>query len=149
MPGSQSHYTSLFTTISGLIGGLGKAITYKPMLASITLSGLTTVATYAAVQRESNNTITSEPPITPTTPITTMENNNKPGLLSWVQANPLPSLAIAGAVGLILYKSLVVFILSLALTWALPQSPPSAGFAGWLLAAIGGSALMAEFYYMF
>ena len=23
MPGSQSHYTSLFTTISGLIGGLG------------------------------------------------------------------------------------------------------------------------------
>jgi hypothetical protein len=40
MPGSQSHYTSLFTTISGLIGGLGKAITYKPMLASITFSGL-------------------------------------------------------------------------------------------------------------
>ena len=75
----------------------------------------------AAVQRESNNTITSEPPITPTTPITTMENNNKPGLLSWVQANPLPSLAIAGAVGLILYKSLVVFILSLALTGAPPM----------------------------
>jgi hypothetical protein len=49
MPGSQSHYTSLFTTISGLIGGLGKAITYKPMLASITLSGLSTVATYAAL----------------------------------------------------------------------------------------------------
>jgi hypothetical protein len=75
----------------------------------------------AAVQRESNNTITSEPPITPTTPITTMENNNKPGLLSWVQANPLPSLAIASAVGLILYKSLVVFILSLALTGAPPM----------------------------
>jgi hypothetical protein len=55
----------------------------------------------AAVQRESNNTITTEPP---TTPITTMENNNKPGLLSWVQANPLPSLAIASAVGLILYN---------------------------------------------
>jgi hypothetical protein len=55
----------------------------------------------AAVQRESNNTITSE---SPTTPITTMENNNKPGLLSWVQANPLPSLAIASAVGLILYN---------------------------------------------
>jgi hypothetical protein len=72
----------------------------------------------AAVQRESNNTITTEPP---TTPITTMENNNKPGLLSWVQANPLPSLAIAGAVGLILYKSLVVFILSLALTGAPPM----------------------------
>ena len=49
MPGSQSHYTSLFTTISGLIGGLGKAITYKPMLASITLTGLSTVATYAAL----------------------------------------------------------------------------------------------------
>ncbi len=55
----------------------------------------------AAVQRESNNTITSE---SPTTPITTMENDNKPGLLNWVQANPLPSLAIAGAVGLILYN---------------------------------------------
>jgi hypothetical protein len=49
MPGTQSHYTSLFTTISGLIGGLGKAITYKPMLASITLTGLSTVATYAAL----------------------------------------------------------------------------------------------------
>ena len=49
MPGSQSQYTSLFTTISGLIGGLGKAITYKPMLASITFSGLSTVATYAAL----------------------------------------------------------------------------------------------------
>ena len=43
MPGSQSHYTSLFTTISGLIGGLGKAITYKPILASITVTGITTV----------------------------------------------------------------------------------------------------------
>jgi hypothetical protein len=33
-----------------------------------------------------------------------METTNKPGLLSWVQANPLPSLAIAGAVGLVLYN---------------------------------------------
>ena len=41
MPGSQSHYTSLFTTISGLIGGLGKA--------SITVTGITTVVTYAAL----------------------------------------------------------------------------------------------------
>ena len=49
MPGSQSHYTSLFTTISGLIGGLGKAITYKPILASITVTGITTVVTYAAL----------------------------------------------------------------------------------------------------
>ncbi len=49
MPGTQSHYTSLFTTISGLIGGLGKAITYKPLLGSIPLSGLTTVVTYAAL----------------------------------------------------------------------------------------------------
>ena len=49
MSGSQSHYTSLFTTISGLIGGLGKAITYKPILASITVSGITTVVTYAAL----------------------------------------------------------------------------------------------------
>jgi len=49
MPGSQSHYTSLFTTISGLIGGLGKAITYKPGKASITVTGITTVVTYAAL----------------------------------------------------------------------------------------------------
>ncbi|MFN7325599.1 MAG: hypothetical protein ACK5SQ_03365, partial [Chitinophagales bacterium] len=33
-----------------------------------------------------------------------METTNKPGLLSWVQANPLPSLAIAGDVGLVLYN---------------------------------------------
>ena len=49
MPGSQSHYTSLFTTISGLIGGLGKAITSTPILASITVTGITTGVTYAAL----------------------------------------------------------------------------------------------------
>ncbi len=49
MPGTQSHYTSLFTTLSGLVGGLGKAITYKPLLASVTLTGITTVVTYAAL----------------------------------------------------------------------------------------------------
>ena len=49
MPGTQSHYTSLFTTLSGLVGGLGKALTYKPLLASVTLTGITTVVTYAAL----------------------------------------------------------------------------------------------------
>jgi hypothetical protein len=33
-----------------------------------------------------------------------MENTNKPGLLSWVQANPIPSLAVAGIVSLIAYN---------------------------------------------
>ena len=46
---AQSHYTSLVTTLSGLVGGLGKAITYKPILASISLTGVATVAAYAAV----------------------------------------------------------------------------------------------------
>ena len=46
---AQSSYTSLITTLSGLVGGLGKAITYKPILASISLTGVTTVAAYAAV----------------------------------------------------------------------------------------------------
>jgi hypothetical protein len=40
----------------------------------------------------------------PEQPSTSMETTKKPGLLSWVQANPLPSLAIAGAVGLMLYN---------------------------------------------
>ena len=51
----------------------------------------------AAVQRDSNTLYTENP----TKP---MENTNKPGLLSWVQANPLPSLAVAGIVSLIAYN---------------------------------------------
>ncbi len=51
----------------------------------------------AAVQRDSNTLYTENP----TKP---MENTNKPGLLSWVQANPIPSLTVASLIGLIAYN---------------------------------------------
>ena len=45
----QHHtHTALFTTASGVAGGVGKAITAKPLLLAITLPGLTTVIIYAA-----------------------------------------------------------------------------------------------------
>ena len=45
----QHHtHTALFTTVSGVVGGVGKAISAKPLLLAITLSGLTTVIIYAA-----------------------------------------------------------------------------------------------------
>ena len=45
----QHHtHTSLFTTVSGVVGGVGKAISAKPLLLAITLSGLTTVIIYAS-----------------------------------------------------------------------------------------------------
>ena len=45
----QHHtHTALFTTISGVVGGVGKAISAKPLLLAITLPGLTTVIIYAA-----------------------------------------------------------------------------------------------------
>jgi hypothetical protein len=40
--------TSLFTTVSGVVGGVGKAISAKPLLLVITLPGLSTVIIYAA-----------------------------------------------------------------------------------------------------
>lgn len=40
--------TALFTTASGVLGGVGKAISAKPLLLAITLPGLTTVIIYAA-----------------------------------------------------------------------------------------------------
>ena len=43
----HSH-TSIFTTVSGVVGGVGKAVTAKPLLMAITLPGLTTVVLYAA-----------------------------------------------------------------------------------------------------
>ena len=43
----QSH-TSIFTTVSGVVGGVGKAITAKPLLMAVTLPGLSTVVLYAA-----------------------------------------------------------------------------------------------------
>ena len=45
----QHHtHTALFTTVSGVIGGVGKAISAKPLLLAITLPGLTTVIIYAS-----------------------------------------------------------------------------------------------------
>lgn len=41
-------HTALFTTVSGVVGGVGKAITAKPLLLAITFHGLTTVIIYAA-----------------------------------------------------------------------------------------------------
>ena len=43
----HSH-TSIFTTVSGVVGGVGKAITAKPLLMAVTLLGLSTVVLYAA-----------------------------------------------------------------------------------------------------
>jgi len=44
----QHHtHTVLFTTVSGVVGGVGKAISAKPLLLAITLPGLTTVIIYA------------------------------------------------------------------------------------------------------
>ena len=46
----QHHtHTALFTTVSGVVGGVGKAISAKPLLLAITLPGLTTVIIYASV----------------------------------------------------------------------------------------------------
>lgn len=45
----QHHtHTALFTTVSGVVGGVGKAISAKPLLLAITLPGLSTVIIYAA-----------------------------------------------------------------------------------------------------
>jgi hypothetical protein len=46
---SQNIETSIITTVSGICGGVGKAITSKPILLDITLSGTFEVALYAAV----------------------------------------------------------------------------------------------------
>jgi len=43
----HSH-TSIFTTVSGVVGGVGKAISAKPLLMAVTLPGLSTVVLYAA-----------------------------------------------------------------------------------------------------
>ena len=43
----HSH-TSIFTTVSGVVGGVGKAVTAKPLLMAVTLPGLSTVVLYAA-----------------------------------------------------------------------------------------------------
>ena len=45
----QHHtHTALFTTVSGVVGGVSKAISAKPLLLAITLPGLTTVIIYAS-----------------------------------------------------------------------------------------------------
>jgi len=45
----QPTHNALFTTASGVVGGVGKAITAKPLLLAITLPGLSTVIIYAVV----------------------------------------------------------------------------------------------------
>ena len=45
---SDPTHTALFTTVSGVVGGVGKAISAKPLLLAITLPGLSTVVIYAA-----------------------------------------------------------------------------------------------------
>lgn len=45
---SHPTHTALFTTASGVLGGVGKAMSAKPLLLAITLPGLTTVIIYAA-----------------------------------------------------------------------------------------------------
>ncbi len=44
---SQHSHTSIFTTASGVLGGVAKAVTAKPLLSEITLPGLSNVAIYA------------------------------------------------------------------------------------------------------
>jgi hypothetical protein len=45
---THHSHTAIFTTVSGVVGGVGKAVTAKPLLLAITLPGLTTVVLYAA-----------------------------------------------------------------------------------------------------
>jgi hypothetical protein len=45
---SQHSHTSIFTTASGVLGGVTKAVTAKPILTEITLPGLSNVVIYAA-----------------------------------------------------------------------------------------------------
>jgi hypothetical protein len=45
---SQYSHTSIFTTASGVLGGVTKAVTAKPILTEITLPGLSNVVIYAA-----------------------------------------------------------------------------------------------------
>lgn len=40
--------TALFTTVSGVVGGVSKAISAKPLLLAITIPGLSTVILYAS-----------------------------------------------------------------------------------------------------
>ena len=46
---SLSEQNSIITTVSGVFGGVGKAITSLQILTSITLQGISEVALYAAV----------------------------------------------------------------------------------------------------
>ena len=45
---SHHSHTSIFTTASGVLGGVTKAVTAKPILTEITLPGLSNVVIYAA-----------------------------------------------------------------------------------------------------
>jgi hypothetical protein len=45
---SQEAQTAIFTTLSGVIGGITKAVSAKPLLLAITFGGLSTVVIYAS-----------------------------------------------------------------------------------------------------
>lgn len=45
---SQEAHTVIFTTLSGVIGGITKAVSAKPLLLAITFGGLSTVVIYAS-----------------------------------------------------------------------------------------------------
>jgi ribosomal protein L17 len=45
---SQEAHTAIVTTISGVIGGITKAVSAKPLLLAITFGGLSTVVIYAS-----------------------------------------------------------------------------------------------------
>jgi hypothetical protein len=45
---SQEAHTVIFTTLSGVIGGITKAVSAKPLLLAITFGGLSTVILYAS-----------------------------------------------------------------------------------------------------
>jgi hypothetical protein len=45
---SQEAHTVIFTTLSGVIGGITKAVSEKPLLLDITFVGLSTVVIYSA-----------------------------------------------------------------------------------------------------
>lgn len=45
----QHHtHTALFTTVSGVVGGVGKAISVKPVMMAISFGAFTNVMVYAA-----------------------------------------------------------------------------------------------------
>jgi hypothetical protein len=54
----QHHtHTALFTTVSRVVGGIGKAISAKPLLLAIKLPSLTSVIIYASASAVSEHVV--------------------------------------------------------------------------------------------